>query len=140
MKTLSGTFAIVVLAVLMTVAVVSCTVRLVPNQQFLLYIGTKPIFGKPTYVNWTTEEKFDEALKQVCQNGGTYEIRKLKAEGEKPYDAKPCKEILKTVKVTKSKAADDVAAGESASNDPNVVYKIAAASLEDIKKVLSAVQ
>jgi hypothetical protein len=137
MKPLSGTFAIVVLAVLVTVAVVSCTFRLVPNQKFLLYIGTKPIFGKPTYVYWTTEEKFDDALKQVCRNGGTYEIRKLKAEGEEPYDAKSCKEILKTVKVTKSKVADDAAAGESASNDPNVVYKVAAASKEDIDKVLS---
>jgi hypothetical protein len=138
MKTLSRTLAFVVLAVILIVAVVSCTFRLVPKQQFLLYIGTKPIFGKPTYVYWTTEEKFDDALKQVCQNGGTYTIRKLKAEGEEPYDAKPCKEILKTVKVTKSKVSDDVAAGESAGNDPNVVYKIAATSLEDTKKVLDA--
>jgi hypothetical protein len=137
MKTLSGTFAIVVLAVLVIAAVVSCTFRLVPNQKFLLYIGTKPIFGKPTYVYWTTEEKFDDALKQVCRNGGTYKIRKLKAEGEEPYDAKSCTEILKTVKVTKSKVADDAAAGESASNDPNIVYKVAVASKEDIEKVLS---
>jgi hypothetical protein len=133
MKTPSGTFAVVVLAALVTVVVVSCTFRLVPNQKFLLYIGTKPIFGKPTYVNWTTEEKFDDALKQVCQNGGTYKIRKLKADGEEPYDAKSCKEILKTVKVTKSKVADDVAAG-----DPHVTMKVASASIEDIKNVLDA--
>ena len=138
MKSLSGTFAIVASVGLVTLVVVSCTFRLVPNQNFLLYIGTKPIFGKPTYVYWTTEENFDDALKQVCQNGGTYTIRKLKAEGEEPYDAKPCKELLKTVKVTKSKVADDAAAGVSASNDPNVVYKVAATSLEDIKKVLNA--
>jgi hypothetical protein len=140
MKTLSGTFAFVVLAALVTVAVVSCTFQIVPNQKFLLYIGTKPIFGKPTYVYWTTEEEFDDALKQVCQNGGTYKIRKLKAEGEEPYDAKSCKEILKTVKVTKSKVADDAAAGDSAANDPNVVYKIAAADKDDITKVLSALK
>ena len=139
MKTLSGTFAFVILAVIVIVAVVSCyqAPALVPNQKFLLYIGTKPIFGKPTYVYWTTEEKFDDALKQVCRNGGTYKIRKLKAEGEEPYDAKSCTEILKTVKVTKSKVADDAAAGESASNDPNIVYKVAVASKEDIEKVLS---
>jgi len=138
MKTLSGTFALVILAVIVTVAVVSCyqAPALVPNQKFLLYIGTKGIF-KTTYVEWTTEDQFDEALKQVCQHGGTYEIRKLKADGEKPYNAKPCVEMLKTVKVTKSKVADDAAAGESASNDPNVVYKVAAASKEDIDKVLS---
>ena len=138
MKTLSGTFAFVVLAVIATAVVVSCTLKLVPNQQLLLYIGNKPIFGKPTYVYWTTEPEFDEALKQVCQHGGTYEIRKLKAEGEKPYDAKPCQEILKTVKVTKSKVADDGAAGGSAGNDPNTVYKIAATRVEDVKKVLDA--
>jgi hypothetical protein len=141
MKTLSGTFAIVVLAVLVTVAVVSCTFQLVPNQKFLLYIGTKPILvGKPTYVYWTTEEEFDDALKQVCQHGGTYKIRKLKAEGEEPYDAKSCKEILKTDKVTKSKAADGAAVGESAGNDPNVTHKIAATKKEDITKILSALE
>jgi hypothetical protein len=79
-------------------------------------------------------------LKQVCQHGGTYEIRKLKADGEKPYDAKPCIEILKTVKVTKSKVADDAAAGASAGNDPNTVHKVAAAKAEDITKVLSALK
>ena len=34
---------------------------------------------------------------------------------------------IRTVKVTKSKAADSVAAGESAANDPNVMHKIAIA-------------
>lgn len=137
MRTSSGTFAFVAFGVLATVVVVSCTVKLVPNQQFLLYIGTKPIFGKPTYVYWTTETDFDDALKQVCSGGGTYSIRKLKAEGQTPYDAKPCKEMLKMVKVTKSKVADDAAVA-SAGNDPNVVYKVAAASVEDIKAVVGA--
>ncbi len=125
------------LPVLATVVVVSCSVQLVPNQKLLLYIGTKTLF-KTTYVEWTTEDQFDEALKQVCQHGGTYEIRKLKADGEKPYNAKPCVEMLKTVKVTKSKVADDAAAGASAGNDPHVTMKVAAASIEDVKKVLDA--
>ena len=139
MKTRSGTFAFVAFAVLATVVVVSCyqAPALVPNQKFLLYIGTKTLF-KTTYVEWTTEDQFDEALKQVCQHGGTYEIRKLKADGEKPYNAKPCVEMLKTVKVTKSKVADDAAAGGSAGNDPHVTMKVAAASIEDVKKVLDA--
>jgi hypothetical protein len=140
MKTPSRILALVILAVIVIAAVVSCTFQIVPNQKFLVYIGTKPWLGAPTYVNWTTEEKFDDALKQVCQNGGTYKIRKLKADGEKSYDAKSCKEILKTVKVTKSKVADDAAAGESASNDPNVTYKVASASLDDIKEVLDALK
>jgi hypothetical protein len=140
MKTPSGIFALVILAVIVIAAAVSCTYRMVPNQKFLLYIGTKPIFGKPTYVDWTSEAAFDDALKQVCQNGGTYKIRKLKADGEEPYDAKSCKEILKTVKVTKSKVADGVAAAESATNDPNVTMKVAAASKEDITTVLNALK
>ena len=135
MKTLSGTFAFVVLAVIVIVAVVSCVTQLIPNQQALLELGTKT-----TYVEWTTEDEFDEALKQVCQHGGTYEIRKLKADGEKPYDAKPCIEILKTVKVTKSKVADDAAAGASAANDPNAMHKIASAYIGDVKQVLNALK
>jgi hypothetical protein len=140
MKTPSGIFTFVMLAVIVIAAAVSCTYRMVPNQKFLLYIGTKPIFGKPTYVDWTSEAAFDDALKQVCQNGGTYKIRKLKADGEEPYDAKSCKEILKTVKVTKSKVADGVAAAESVTNDPNVTMKVAAASKEDITTVLNALK
>jgi hypothetical protein len=142
MKTLYRTLVFVVLAVIVTLVIGSwfLTYRLVPNQKYLLYIGTKPIFGKPTYVNWTTEDEFDDALKQVCQHGGTYKIRKLKADGEEPYDAKSCKEILKTVKVTKSKVADGVATAESVANDPNTVMKVAAASEEDITTVLNALK
>jgi len=139
MKTLSITFAAVVIAVIGTLALASyLSTHIIPNQKFLLYIGTKPLIGKPTYVYWTTEDDFDKALAQVCSNGGTYKIRKLKGEDQEPYDAKPCKEMLKTVKVTKSKAADDAAAGASAGNDPNTVYKVAATSVEDIRKVMNA--
>jgi hypothetical protein len=145
MKTLPRTLAFVVLAVIVTLAVVSwfVTYRMVPNQKpdhkLFLHIGTDTIF-ETTYVYWTTEEKFDDALKQVCSHGGTYKIRKLKAEGEKSYDAKPCEEILKTVKVTKSKVADDAAAGASGANDPNVTTKVAVAvaNRDDIKAVVDA--
>lgn len=145
MKTLYKTLAFVVLAVIVTLVIGSwfLTYRLVPNQKpdhkLFLLIGTDTIF-KTEYVSWTTEHDFDGALEQVCKNKGTYKIRKLKAEGEKPYDATPCPEILKTVKVTKSKVADDAAAGESAANDPNVMNKIAVAveNKDDIKKVLDA--
>lgn len=138
MKTPSGTFAFVVCAVLVTVVAVSCTLRLVADQSLLLYIGTKPILGKPKYVYWGTEKDFDDALRAVCSHGGTYTISKLKAADQQPYDAEPCKELLKTVKVTKSKVADDAAVGESAGNDPNVVYKIAVTRVEDIRQVVNA--
>jgi hypothetical protein len=138
MKTPSGTFAFVVLAVIVTVAVVSCSPtdkKIVSNQKFSLRIGTKTI-TKTTYVDWTSDDQFDEALKQVCQNGGSYTIEKLKP-GGKPYNAKPC---IKTDKVTKSKVADDAAAGESAGNDPNVTNRVAAANKADILTVLNALQ
>ena len=146
MKTLPRTLAFVVLAVIVTLAVVSwfLTYRMVPNQKpdhkLFLIIGIKPLLGKPKYVDWTSEKAFDDALQQVCKNGGTYKIRKLKAEDENAYDATPCPEILKTIKVTKSKVADDAAAGASGANDPNVMNKIAVAveSKDDIKKVLDA--
>jgi hypothetical protein len=139
MKNLSRTFAAVVLAVIATLALVSYwSTHIIPNQRFLLYIGTKPLFGPPTYVYWTTEDDFDKALAQVCSNGGTYKIRKLKAENQNSYDAKPCKEILKTVKVTKSKVVDDAAAGASAGNDPNVTHKVVATKVEDIRMVVNA--
>ena len=143
MKRLSETFALILAGIALVTFLSCCEQQLKSKAKpnFVLEIGTKTIWGNPkTYVEWTTEDEFDEALKQVCQHGGTYEIRKLKADGEKPYDAKPCIEILKTVKVTKSKVADDAAAGASAANDPNALHKIAAAKEEDITKVLSALK
>jgi len=139
MKTPSGIFALVILVVVVIAAVVSCTFRLVPNQKFLLYIGHKPWLGTPTYVDWTSEAAFDDALKQVCEHEGTYTIYKL-IPGGKEYKAKSCQEILKTVKVTKSKVADDAGAAESAGNDPNVTMKVAATSKEDITTVLNALK
>ena len=139
MKTRSGIFALVILAVIVIAAVVSCTYRMIPNQKFVLYIGTKPWVGTPTYVDWTSEAAFDDALKQVCEHEGTYKIYKLKP-GGKEYKAKSCQEILKTVKVTKSKVANDAGAAESAGNDPNVTMKVAAASKEDITTVLNALK
>jgi hypothetical protein len=144
MKTLYKTLAFVVLAVIVTLVIGSwfLTYRMVPNQRpdhkLFLIIGIKPLFGEKKYADWTSEKAFDDALQQVCDHKGTYKIHK-KVDGHE-YDAKPCPEILKTVKVTKSKVADDAAAGESAANDPNVMNKIAVAveNKDDIKKVLDA--
>jgi len=47
---------------------------------------------------------------------------------------------IRTVKVTKSKAADNIAAGESAANDPNVVHRIQSPNPGDIKKVLDTLK
>jgi hypothetical protein len=144
MKALYRTLAFVVLAVIVTLVIGSwfLTYRMVPNQKadhkLFLIIGINPLFGEPKYVDWTSEKAFDEALQQVCDHNGTYTIHKKL--DDRKYDAKSCPELLKTVKVTKSKVADGAAAGESAANDPNVMNKIAVAveNKDDIKKVLDA--
>jgi hypothetical protein len=139
MKTLSGTFAFVVLAVVVIVAVVSCrTFQIVANQKSAVEIGTKT-----TYVEWKDQRRFDKALERVCRRGGYYDITVLMYVGAKPFHPyKPCPfpGSIRTVKVTKSKAADGIAAGESAANDPNVTYKVASAYIEDITEVLSALK
>ena len=53
---------------------------------------------------------------------------------------RPCKcpsGNIRTVKVTKSKAADNIATGESAVNDPNAMHKIQSPDPGDIKEVLT---
>jgi hypothetical protein len=137
MKTPSRTFAFVILAAIMTLAVVSCvTYQFVANQQAFLVIGT----GK-TYVKWKSQRQFDNALRRVCRHGGYYEITVLMNVGAQPiHPYKPCPSwgSIRTVKVTKSKVADGAAVGESAANDPNATYKVASADPEDIAEVANA--
>jgi hypothetical protein len=137
MKTPSRTFAFVILAAIMTLAVVSCvTYQFVANQQAFLVIGT----GK-TYVKWKSQRQFDNALRRVCRHGGYYEITVLMNVGAQPiHPYKPCPSwgSIRTVKVTKSKVADGAAVGESAANDPNATYKVASVAPEDIAEVANA--
>jgi len=139
MKTPSGTFAFVVLAVIVIVAVVSCrTYQIVANQKYAVEIGTKT-----TYVEWTTQGDFDKALKKVCRHGGNYDIRVLmnaRAQPIHPYNPCPPPGSIKTDRVTMSKVAQSAAAGESAGNDPNVTNRVAAANGEDIITVLNALK
>ena len=143
MKTLSGIFALVVSAVIVTLLVVSWffTYRMVPhqksNQDLFLHIGIDTIF-KTEYVYWTSEEAFDAALDKVCGEGGTYKIKALKSPDAKPIsNYHPCPNI-KITKLTKNKGADDAATQESAASDPNVTSKIAAVRGDGIKTVLDA--
>jgi hypothetical protein len=154
MRTLSGKFAFVVLAVIVIVGVVSCC-----NFPFIPKIASYSveIGGKQkglTYVEWKDEDQFKQALKQVRGHGGEYCICVLEKPRAKPYlynDSK-CHKYYKcpsenspsvnigTVKVTKSKAADNIAAGESAVNDPNVTYRVQSAYPGDIKTVVDALK
>ena len=139
MKAPSGTFAFVVLAVIVIVAIVSCrTYQIVANQKYVVEIGTKT-----TYVEWTTQGDFDKALKKVCLHGGNYDIRVLMnahAQPIHPYNPCPSPGSIKTDRITMSKVAQRAAAGESAGNDPNVTNRVAAANGEDIITVLNALK
>jgi len=147
MKMLSGRLRFVVLGVIVIVAVVSCC-------NFPSITDTTPFFGVEigrdlgggarTYVSWQSPGQFDTALQQVCAHGGTYCIKVKLNDKSKPipYGSKVCtdcrQEKIRTVKVTKSKVADDTAAGESAVNDPHATYRVQSPNPGDIITVLNA--
>jgi hypothetical protein len=138
MKTPSGKFAFVILTVIVMLAVGSCCIfELVDNQKGFLVIGTKT-----TYVEWKQPD-FDNALAKICEHGGFYDLKVLVNVRDKPIDPyKPCNRSvnIRTVKITKSKLADNTAAQESAANDPNAMHRIASAYPGDIIKVLQALK
>ena len=151
MKTLSGKFRFVVLGVIVIVAVgCSCYFPSIPDTRISLYSvvigGTQ---RAPTaYVEWKDKGRFDNALDQLRANG-EYCLCVIKKPGEKPqpYDYKCHSRYncppdngppgnIRTVKVTKSKAADRIAAGESVANDPNVTWRVASSDPALVKNVL----
>lgn len=154
MKTLSVRFRFVVIGVIVIVAVVSCcTFPLITNTKFVITakgsyveLGQQPR-GK-TYVEWKNKQDFDNALAQVRHNNGKICVCVLESSKGKPYKHElnndcpstyDCpSEKIRTVKVTKSKVADNIAAGESAVNDPNVTYRVQSPDPRDIIKVLEA--
>jgi hypothetical protein len=148
MKTLSRTFRFVVLAIIVTVGVVSCCIfPPIPNTRAYatIEIGKWPPNSKNNviYVRWKSEAKFTAALNQVCCNHGEYDVRILRDNGEKDHWIKNCNPNLpniRTVKVTKSKAADNIAIGEPAANDPNVMHKVQSPNPGDIIKVLNTLE
>ncbi len=157
MKTLSGLFALVVIAVITTVVVVGCC-----NLPFIPDIATYSVeIGgaqkASTYVEVKDKGKLDAALAHVrslSQKGGSYCLCFMSTEKDTPhpYDShNKCPEYpehpehykcppgkIRTVKVTKSKAADNIAAGESAVNDPHITYRVQSPDPKDISDVLAA--
>ena len=152
MKTISERFWIVVFGVIVIVAVGSCCcLPLIPDiASYSVEIENQQKGQK--YVKWKDDGvKFDEALAQVRRNPkGKICICVLKSSKDEPYHHKlnnDCprnhrcySENIRTVKVTKSKVADNTAAGQSAVNDPNVMHKIQSPDPGDIKKVLDALE
>jgi hypothetical protein len=167
MKKLSRTFRFIVLGIIVTVVVVSCCNFPFPSvfdttSYASLEIGhplgrghaisPTPTIPPRTYVEWKNERDFDNALAQVrdhAKYGASYCLCVVKPGGTPhPYDSynncpkdyKCPSEHIRTIKLTKSKAADNVAAGESAVNDPHVTYKIQSPFPGDIIKVLSTLK
>jgi len=104
-----------------------------------------------TYVEWKNDgTDFDKALAQVSAHKGKICVCVLKSSNDKPHPHKlnnDCpstyhcpSEKIRTVKVTKSKAADNIVARESAVNDPNVTYRVQSPDPGDMIKVLDALK
>jgi hypothetical protein len=152
MKTLFGRFRFIVFGVIAIVAVVSCcNFPIIQDTKLYVELGHKGETKRPTrtYVEWKNKGDFDKALAQVRAHngkicicvvmpGGTPYPHELNNDCRKyEYDCPPPPENIRTVKVTKSKAADNIAAGGSAVNDPHVTYRVQA-NLQDISAVLAA--
>jgi hypothetical protein len=150
MKTLSVRFRFVVIGVIAIVAVVSCCYfPSIPDPRISSYsveIGSEQ---RGIYRDWKDKRTFDEALDQVCAvaaaHHATYDFHvKLHDQADDIYPYKKCRSNppgnIRTVKVTKSKVADDIAVGESAANDPNAMHRIQSSDPGDIKKVLDELQ
>ena len=142
MNTLSGTFRFVVLGLIVIVAAGCCCLPFIQGISYIVQIGNQ---HRGEYVKWK-QPGFDNALIQLCEHGGTYCLKAKLDNGRiidryhpKGSDCTNCSlENIRTVKVTKSKVADNTANGQSVANDPNVMHKIQSAYPEDIKKVLDA--
>jgi len=151
MKTLSRTFRFAVLGVIVTVGVVSCCTfpSITDTIPFFgVDIGYWPLANRkdkaPRYVRWKSEDKFKAALEQVCGHQGDYDLYIQRDNNEKEQLKKNCENNppinIRTVKVIKSKAADNIAAGESAVNDPHATYRVQSPNPGDISKVLGALE
>jgi hypothetical protein len=140
MKTLSGTFAFIVVAVIAILAVVSfrsfaagSKTSAVGAHKFKLKIGKTQTDYVDVDIN---------ALKQIL-NRPTFpkdgiDIDYLEAPG-KPVQHWPPVSI-KTDKVTTSEVARNASAGESVANDPNVTRFLSSDNKTDIIDVLNTFQ
>jgi hypothetical protein len=151
MKTLSERFWIVVFGVSVIVAVGSCCcLKSIPGIAYSVEIGNTQ--KSPTYIEWQSEKKFNEALERIRGHNdkrASYCFCVIRVSGDHPKKYKfndKCTDYecppgdIRTVKVTKSKAADNIAAGESAVNDPNVMHRVQSPNPDDITAVLGALK
>ena len=137
MKTLSGTFAFIVVAVIAILAVVSfrsfaagSKTSAVGPHKFKLKIGK----SQTDYVDVTKRQDFIDVVKKFSSDG--VDIDYLEAPGKPVEHWPPVPVSLKTDKVTTSEVAKNASKGEGVANDPNVTRFLSSDSATDIKAVL----
>jgi len=149
MKTLSGTFAFVALAVIAIITLPSCDHKQGPKEdcptdkKLLLKFGKEKPGTETEYVD-VNKDDFDRALCNLEANGGKFDVTFLpNAPGSTPIPhytppySSPCPPVsIKTDKITTSEVAANKPAEESSAYDPNVVYHVRSKNLKDIKAVL----
>lgn len=136
MKTPSGKFKVIVLAVIATVSIVifqACANELWNGKEMTLKIGK----DKDTFVEFVQpggKEKFDKVLRRLPKE--QYSIRyKKNDQAEVDPDYHPPTISLKTDKVTTSELAKNEPPG-----DPHVTQKVKTNKLQDIKDILDALK
>jgi hypothetical protein len=138
MKTLSGTFAFIVVAVIAILAVVSfrsfaagSKTSAVGPHKFKLKIGK----SQTDYVDVTKRQDFIDVVKKFSSDG--VDIDYLEAPGKPVEHWPPVPVSLKTDKMTTSEVAKNASAGESVANDPNVTRFLSSDNKTDIIDVLN---
>jgi hypothetical protein len=141
MKSLFAAFAFVGLAAAAIFAVASCvTERLPVNQNVEVTIGD-PHAIPPKYVKLKDgvpigEPKLRVALAKLKRKGGICELTFLNGGTPDPHYCEKIPVRLKTDRVIKSAAANNAANANSATNDPHLMYRIAAPDPKDASGVL----
>jgi hypothetical protein len=148
MKALSGTFAIVTLAVIAIVTLPGCCRK---DSEGLLADDGKKLglkFGKkkhgiPTEYVEVNKTAFDNALCALLAHGGHAEVEFLadaKASPTPHYtpSCPPSAVDINTDKIITSRVAQNAPPDESSAYDPNVVYRVYSNSLNEIKDVLNS--
>jgi hypothetical protein len=144
MKTLSRTFAFILLAIIAIVTFVSCLSKFATNYKYDQPIGT-PNHYRTFKKGDDNESDFRRALIALKRNGGDCEITFLHTGPHHTPEPAHYRDIcqhggtvnLKTDRVIKSKTANNTAAGQPAPNDPNVTWHVMSNSQGDINAVLN---
>jgi hypothetical protein len=144
MKTLSRTFAILLLAIIAIATFVSCLSSFTTNYKYVRTIGN-PNAVPPVYRGFKkgddNDSDFRRALIALKKGEGDCQITILHPGPHQTPIPGYCEHLnavkLKTDRVIKSKTANNPAAGESAANDPNVTWRVMSNNLDDINNVMN---